>query len=156
MPQNTSDRPEDLFEYENGPGLVSRLFYGVGNVYIIGLASGGLWGLCEGCFHKGNRTYRIAMNQMLNTCNRRGSLVANNLGTLGLIYNVIHGGYLRIAGSEENTRTRIGSIATSGFLFRISRGIPRALLFSLIGCGCISLLDLYRHRRDRISIQVDK
>jgi import inner membrane translocase subunit TIM23 len=122
---------EFLFEDEykpNGPSWGARICYGAGTTYLSGLALGGSWGLFDGLRNpvgKGSRRLRI--NSIVNACTARGPFVANNLGMLALLYNLIHGGVIHLRDGKFDEASAIGSAAAAGLVYKSTAGLPKAV-----------------------------
>lgn len=50
---------------------------------LIGITTGGAWGLLEGLRNPHGNTTKLRINSILNSCTRRGPFVGNGLGCLG-------------------------------------------------------------------------
>lgn len=143
--------PEDsqlefLFEDEykpNGPSWGARICYGAGTTYLSGLAVGGTWGLLDGLRNpvgKGSR--RLRMNCIVNACTARGPFVANNLGMVALLYNLVHGGMIHARDGKFDEYSAVGSAACAGLVYKSTAGLQRALLSSSLMAGGMALYQL--------------
>ncbi|KAJ2317173.1 Mitochondrial import inner membrane translocase subunit tim23 [Coemansia sp. RSA 2704] len=116
-------------------GWSDDLCYGTGTMYIMGLATGGTWGLMEGMRSQHGGSFKLRLNSVLNSMTRRGPFLANSLGILAMFYNSINS----MIGSYRGTRDQynnLGAAAISGMLFKIGSG-PRASLMSALICSSV-------------------
>ncbi|KAJ1856444.1 Mitochondrial import inner membrane translocase subunit tim23 [Coemansia sp. RSA 1822] len=120
-------------------GWSDDLCYGTGTMYIMGLTTGGAWGLMEG-MRTQHGSMKLRVNSVLNAMTRRGPFLANSLGILAMFYNSINS----MIGSYRGTRDQynnVGAAAISGLLFKIGRG-PRASIIS--GLICSGVVGVYQ------------
>lgn len=144
---------EYLFEEEykaTGPSWGARICYGSGTTYLSGLAVGGAWGLLDGLRNPlGKTSCRLRMNCILNACTSRGPFVANNLGMLALLYNLIHGGVIQLRDGAYDEYSAIGSAAFAGLVYKSTAGPkPAAMAAGLMGgaMGLYQLGKMYQNR----------
>lgn len=98
-----SPKLEFLFEDDSttataGPSWNTRLCYGTGSAFLIGLGAGGLWGAIEGLTRAEarNMSARIRINLLLNSITSRGPFVGNTAGIVALCYNVLAGAFMKL------------------------------------------------------------
>ncbi len=144
---------EYLFEDEykpNGPSWGARICYGAGTTYLTGLAIGGSWGLFDGLKNPiGRGSRRLRINCILNACTSRGPFVANNLGMLALLYNLVHGGIMQMRDGKFDEASSIGSAAIAGLVYKSTAGFKPAMGAAGImagGMGMYSLWQAYRNK----------
>ncbi|KAJ1725095.1 Mitochondrial import inner membrane translocase subunit tim23 [Coemansia biformis] len=116
-------------------GWSDDLCYGTGTMYILGLSTGGVWGLMEGMRSQHGSSAKLRLNSVLNAMTRRGPFVGNSFGILAMFYNSINS----MIGAYRGTRDQynsIGAAALSGMLFKIGGG-PRASLISALICTSV-------------------
>lgn len=150
LPSTTENQLEHLFEDEyvaNGPSWGARICYGTGMTYILGLSTGGLWGFVDGMRHPAGKTSnRLRFNCVLNSCTARGPFVANNIGMLALLYNLIHGGVIKARNGKYDVYSSVGSAAVAGVVFKSTAGLrPMGMAGALFGSGmlCYQLAKQY-------------
>lgn len=132
---------EFLFEDEyvaTGPSWGARICYGAGMTYLTGLSIGGTWGLLDGFRNPAGRTTRLRINCILNSMTARGPFVANNLGILALLYNLIHGGVVKMREGRYDIYSSVGSAAAAGMIYKSTKGIKQMGIAGLIfGTGML-------------------
>ena len=130
-PSTRSDL-EYLFEEEyvsNGPSWGARVCYGTGSTYLIGLGTGGLWGLWDGLRNpQGSGSRRLRINCILNACTARGPFLGNSLGIIALVYNGLHGGLIKARNEKEDLWGAVGAAAASGAIFKSTAGLRKCLV----------------------------
>ncbi|KAJ2157524.1 Mitochondrial import inner membrane translocase subunit tim23 [Coemansia sp. RSA 552] len=131
---------EDGPVYANGVmpsrGWSDDLCYGTGTMYILGLSTGGVWGLMEGMRSQHSGSFKLRLNSVLNSMTRRGPFVGNSLGVVAMFYNSLNS----IIGSYRGTRDQynnLGAAALSGMLFKIGSGPRTSLISALICTGVV-------------------
>lgn len=140
-----ASRLEYLFEEEylpngGGPSWGSRICYGAGTTYLSGLAVGGAWGLLDGLRNRAGRTsMRLRWNCIVNACTARGPFVANSAGMVALLYNLIHGGVIKVRGGRFDEWTAVGSATAAGLLFKSTAGLRTAGLAALLAGSLMSV-----------------
>lgn len=120
---------EQLSTMEGSQGLIpSRgwtddLCYGTGAVYLIGLGSGGAYGVFEGLRNiPPNSPGKLQLNTVLNHITRRGPFLGNNMGVLSMMYNLINSSIDSFRGRHDTVGS-IGAGAITGAIFKSSRGL---------------------------------
>lgn len=114
-------------------GWSDDLCYGTGTSYLIGLTTGGAWGLAEG-LQKNPPTMppRLRLNGVLNAITRRGPFLGNSAGVVAMVYNGINStiGYYR--GKHDITNSVLAG-AASGAIFKSTRGLkPMAISAGIV------------------------
>lgn len=125
-PPKPDQRLEYLFEDEyvaNGPSWGARICYGAGITYLTGLAVGGTWGLLDGLRNPAGITRRLRINCIMNACTARGPFVANNIAMLALLYNLIHGGVIKLRDGRYDLASSVASAAAAGIIYKSTRGV---------------------------------
>lgn len=145
----TSQQLEYLFEDEyapNGPSWGARICYGTGSTYLLGLGTGGLWGLVDGLRNpQGLGSRRLRVNCILNGCTARGPFVGNSLGIVALMYNLVHGAVIKMRGDRHDEWTAAGAALASGLLFKSTAGWQKSLLSGgVFGGGMLAYQMLQR------------
>ena len=125
-----SEKLEYLFEDEYvaaGPSWGARICYGTGMTYITALGAGGLWGLADGLRNAaGSHSARLRLNCVLNGVTARGPFLGNNVAMLALLYNLIHGGVIKMRKGEYDVYSSVGSATLAGLLYKSTRG-PKSM-----------------------------
>ena len=129
---STRDQLEYLFEDEyvaNGPSWGARICYGTGSTYLVGLATGGLWGLVDGLRNpQGNGSRRLRINCILNACTARGPFLGNSLGIVALLYNSLHGAVIKARNDRDDMVGSVAAATASGAIFKSTAGIRKCLM----------------------------
>lgn len=134
---------EEEYEGLTGPSWGARICHGTGIVYLGTLAVGGLWGLSDGLRNPiGQKSYRLRLNSVVNGCTARGPFLANNISALALMYNLIHGGLLKVTKRDQDLYSSVGSAAIAGLLYRSTRGPGTAALFSFTTATAMAMYQL--------------
>ncbi|PJF19412.1 Tim17 domain-containing protein [Paramicrosporidium saccamoebae] len=146
-------RLEFLFEDEyapTGPSWGARICYGAGMTYLSGLAVGGSWGLLDGLRNPAGRTTRLRLNCILNSMTARGPFVANNLGILALLYNLVHGGVVKAREGRYDLASEVGSAVTAGVIYKSTKGVKQAGVAGLLfGTGMLGYQLAKRYYEER-------
>ncbi|OMH78433.1 Mitochondrial import inner membrane translocase subunit tim23 [Zancudomyces culisetae] len=156
---------EDNNGAATGSGLPSRswsddLCYGAGTAYLAGLGTGGLWGLLEG-----NRlpakNFKIRLNGILNAMTRRGPFVGNSAGVLAMYYNGLYAMIGAYTGNKGGYSTSLYAAATTGLVFRATKGLKSAAKASIAFCGVMAaykfatnyneILDSYKAKSENVN-----
>lgn len=123
----TLDDPSTLLPGSNTGALPSRSFtddlcYSTGTTYLLGLSTGGLWGLIEG-LKKTPRAApsKIKLNAVLNHITRRGPFLGNNAGVLALAYTCLNAGVGKVRGKVDGANGVLAG-GLAGALWKSTRG----------------------------------
>lgn len=129
---STRDQLEYLFDDEyvsNGPSWGARICYGTGSTYLVGLATGGLWGLADGLRNpQGSGSRRLRINCILNACTARGPFMGNSLGIVALLYNGLHGAVIKARNDREDMWGAVAAATASGAIFKSTAGFKKVLM----------------------------
>ncbi|KAI9217797.1 Tim17/Tim22/Tim23/Pmp24 family-domain-containing protein [Blastocladiella britannica] len=137
--------PDSAYVPASGGFVPSRsvtddLCYGVGTVYLSGLASGGIWGLVQGL-----RTPlpvvspKLRLNAVLNAMTRRGPFVGNSLGMLAMFYNSLNAGIAMQVPKDQAPIASVVAAAGAGALFKSTAGIASAARMGGV-CGVLAMV----------------
>lgn len=122
----TRDQLEYLFDDEYvsiGPSWGARVCYGTGSTYLVGLATGGLWGLVDGVRNpQGSGSRRLRINCILNACTARGPFLGNSLGIVALLYNGLHGALIKARNDRDDIWGSVAAAVASGAIFKSTAG----------------------------------
>lgn len=142
---------EYLFEDEyksTGPSWGARICYGAGSTYLSGLAVGGMWGMFDGLKNPiGRGSRRLRINCILNACTARGPFVANNLGMLALLYNLIHGGVVHTRDGKADNLSAVGSAGLAGLIYKSTAGVRPAAVAAGLMAGGMGLFKFAQQQR---------
>ena len=124
----TLDEASTLLPGSNTGALPSRSFtddlcYSTGTTYLLGLATGGVWGLTEG-LRKTPRSapQKIKLNAVLNHITRRGPFLGNNAGVLALAYTCLNAGVGKVRGEVDSANGVLAGVL-AGALWKSTRGV---------------------------------
>lgn len=82
----------DYLDYDQkGRGVVTTMFANAGAAYMMGIASGGLYGLRIGLQTTPSSRFKVKLNSVLNHCGRHGSRAGNTLGVFAVMYSLYEG-----------------------------------------------------------------
>jgi mitochondrial import inner membrane translocase subunit TIM23 len=128
-------RNNHFLEYQmaHEKSFSEKLCFRTGVLYGSGLILGGSWGLVGGLRDGQGASRKLLINSILNNCGRRGSLIGNKAGVLGLSYTFAEG-ILSFA-KEDTSDVASGVIAgaITGGLFRASAGVRVAGMAAVAG-----------------------
>lgn len=159
QPLASSDKLEYLFEDEyvaTGPSWGARICYGSGMTYLTGLSVGGTWGFLDGLRNPAGKTTRLRINCILNSMTSRGPFVANNLAMLALLYNLVHGGIIRMREGKYDLYSSVGSAMAAGMIYKSTKGLKQMGLAGLIyGTGMLGFQLAKRHYEERNLVHLD-
>jgi len=144
----TRDQLEYLFEDEyvsNGPSWGARVCYGTGSTYLVGLATGGLWGLFDGLRNpQGSGSRRLRINCILNACTARGPFMGNSLGIVALVYNGLNGALIKARNDREDMWGSIAAATVSGAIFKSTAGLKKCVMGGGIFGSAMLAFQLYQ------------
>jgi len=84
-------QPDYLDFDQKGRGTVVTMFANSGMCYLMGIASGGLYGLQKGLVSTPSSKFKVKVNSVLNNAGRYGSRAGNTLGVLAVLYSLYEG-----------------------------------------------------------------
>ncbi len=145
---STRNELEYLFEDEyvpNGPSWGARICYGTGSTYLVGLATGGLWGLIDGLRNpQGRGGRRLRVNCILNACTARGPFMGNSLGIVALLYNGLHGALIKARGEKDDLLGTVAAATASGAIFKSTAGLMKCASGGAVFGGAMLAYQLYK------------
>lgn len=145
---STRDQLEYLFEDEyvsNGPSWGARVCYGTGSTYLVGLATGGLWGLADGLRNpQGSGSRRLRINCILNACTARGPFMGNSLGIVALLYNGLHGAVIKARNDREDMWGAVAAATASGAIFKSTSGFKKVMMGGGVFGSAMLAFQLYQ------------
>jgi hypothetical protein len=89
--QSTQQQPDYLDYDQKGRGVVSTMFTNSGISYLLGVTTGGVYGLQEGLRNTPSSRWKVKLNSVLNHCGRYGSQVGNMMGATAILYSLYEG-----------------------------------------------------------------
>ncbi|XP_031548865.1 mitochondrial import inner membrane translocase subunit Tim23-like [Actinia tenebrosa] len=113
-------------------GWGERMFSGIGTSYMLGLATGGSYGLYEGLRNPDGKTLKLRVNSVLNGCTRRGPFLANSLGILALMYCSLDSLIGKVRGEEDQLNS-IAAATCAGMIFKSTAGVRPIAIAGAIG-----------------------
>jgi len=139
-------QPEYL-EY-NTKGIVDRMFFNAGAAYLLGIGSGGAFGVLNGLQTAPNRRFRIVVNSVLNKSGRYGSRFGNAIGAVAMIYSLAEYAVDQTpveyyVGSDEIVPPVIAATLT-GLLYKSSQGPKTMALAGVLGGAAAAGFSLFR------------
>lgn len=134
---------EKLNTVEGSQGLIplrlwtDDLCYGTGAVYLLGLGTGGLYGMQEGIKAVDPKAPgRVKLNTILNHITRRGPFIGNSAGVLALTYNLIDSSLDAFRGKHDDFNS-LAAGGLAGALFRAGRG-AKPMAYSTAICAGVA------------------
>jgi len=109
-----------------------RMFSGIGTSYLLGISTGGAFGLYEGLKNPEGKTFKLRLNSVLNGCTRRGPFLANSLGIIALMYCSLDSLIEKVRGEEDQFNS-IGAAAAAGMIFKSTAGVRPVAIAGAIG-----------------------
>ncbi|KAL7474598.1 hypothetical protein ACHAW6_000567 [Cyclotella cf. meneghiniana] len=88
---STQQQPDYLDYDQKGRGVVSTMFTNSGISYLLGVTTGGVYGLQEGLRNTPSSRWKVKLNSVLNHCGRYGSQVGNMMGATAIFYSLYEG-----------------------------------------------------------------
>lgn len=117
-------------------GFFEDLSYGTGAMYLLGLGTGGFFGLSEGLRStSADMPAKLRTNAILNSITRRGPYLGNLCGCLTLTYNVINGTIDQLRGGVHDDAGSLVAGATTGALWRATKGLRPMLISASLLTG---------------------
>eukprot|EP00128_Syssomonas_multiformis_P014279 Colp12_sorted_trinity150504_noHs@23243 len=121
-----------------------QICYGTGTTYLLGLSTGGAWGLYEGLRKPQGESFKLKVNGVLNSLTRRGPFVGNASGCLALMFNMIDGGIVMLRDGQDDVVNNVAAGALSGFVFKSTAGPRRMVIASILGAAVGGTFSLVR------------
>jgi len=110
-------------------GFFEDLSYGTGAMYLLGLGTGGFFGLSEGLrTTSASMPTKLRTNAILNSITRRGPYLGNLCGCLTLTYNVVNGTIDQLRGGVHDDAGSLAAGAFTGALWRATKGVRPMLI----------------------------
>jgi import inner membrane translocase subunit TIM23 len=118
-----------------------RLIYNTGRMYLAGLVGGGSYGLYAGLRESSGQLRRLRINAVLNSTNRFGPNLGNQLGAVALIFSVVETLATTVR-DEQDIFNPMGAGFATGLLYKMSAGPRAAVLGGLVGGGLVTAVTL--------------
>lgn len=122
-----------------------KLLYGTGALYMIGLGSGGAYGLYRGLSVASGKSFKLRFNSVLNQVTRYGPFAANSLGVLTMSWALLDIALENIRGKSDYFN-HIGAAATVGLLFKSTAGLRPAVVSAALFSGVVGAYGLWENR----------
>lgn len=141
------DYDYDYLDYDQKRSLTPVMFGNAGVAYLLGITTGGLYGLSDGLKNTPSHRFRVRLNSVLNQCSRHGSRTGNMLGSLSVLYSL----YEYAADSFEIDRYTSAITSSSvppgpplaalltGITYKCQAGPRVAALAGAIGLGSVGM-----------------
>lgn len=84
-------QPDYLDFDQKGRGTIVTMFANSGTCYLMGIVSGGLYGLQKGITSTQSSKFKVKVNSVLNNAGRYGSRAGNTLGVFAVMYSLYEG-----------------------------------------------------------------
>lgn len=113
-------------------GWSDDLCYGTGTTYLLGLATGGAYGLAEGLQNtRFTNSNKLRLNGVLNAVTRRGPFLGNSAAVVAIMYNGINSTLDYYRGRHDWVNS-VSAGAASGAIFKSTRGIKSMAIASTL------------------------
>ena len=133
------------FQTVRRKGLGEQLTYLGGLSYLFGAATGGTLGLLQALNASRGKTLKLRINAVLNGMGKRGALLANSMGILGLLFGASEHFLFNSTREEDPVHYAVaGGIA--GGLYKSTRGLKVAGMWGLAGAA-VGLGAVYASRQ---------
>jgi import inner membrane translocase subunit TIM23 len=98
------------------------MFYSAGTCYIAGFVGGCAWGAFEGSrvASREGLTGKLKWNPILNQLTKRGMMMGNSLGVIGLTYGLVNGALVGVRHKDDSLNT-LGAGESSSILRLLAR-----------------------------------
>jgi len=135
-------QPEYL--YYEPKSWIERMFYNSGSAYLIGIGTGGTYGVINGLQSSPSPKFKIRVNTILNKSGRFGSRFGNALGAVAMMYSCFEAVFDRYEveryfGGDDFFNPILAATAT-GLLYKSTQGPKTMALAALIGGGAAASL----------------
>jgi Tim17/Tim22/Tim23/Pmp24 family len=101
----------DYLDYDpKGRGIVVTMFANAGCAYLLGITSGGLYGLRTGLQATPSTRFRVQLNSVLNHCGRHGSRAGNTMGVFAVLYSFYEGMADQVKQNNKNSASFCKSV----------------------------------------------
>ncbi|KAJ3120689.1 Mitochondrial import inner membrane translocase subunit tim23 [Nowakowskiella sp. JEL0407] len=122
-----------------------KCLYGTGMGYLLGISTGGLYGIIRGLRSSQGKLFRLRLNSVLNSTTRYGPRAANGMGVLTLSWALLDSGLSRLRDGKSDYYNHISAAFLSGFLYRSTAGIRPALFAGWIMASVVSAYGIVVH-----------
>ena len=94
-----------------------KLLYGVGTAYMLGLGSGGAYGVYRGLKTAQVPNFKIRFNSIINQTTRYGPWAANSMGILTMAWALLDNTFEAVREKSDYTN-HLSAAFLSGFIFK--------------------------------------
>eukprot|EP00303_Exanthemachrysis_gayraliae_P000206 CAMPEP_0206011454 /NCGR_PEP_ID=MMETSP1464-20131121/13241_1 /ASSEMBLY_ACC=CAM_ASM_001124 /TAXON_ID=119497 /ORGANISM="Exanthemachrysis gayraliae, Strain RCC1523" /LENGTH=264 /DNA_ID=CAMNT_0053385119 /DNA_START=20 /DNA_END=815 /DNA_ORIENTATION=+ len=116
-----------------------RLTYNAGRAYLLGLVSGGSYGVYTGLRDSTGQLRRLRINAVLNATSRHGPTLGNQLGVVAMMYSGLESLACSLR-DEDDVLNAVGAGSVTGVLYRMSAGPRAAAVGAVLGAGVMGTL----------------
>ena len=140
--------PQYVFEIDTNKSrpFTQRLTYTTGTGYILGLSTGGIWGLGEGIVtirKLQEASGKVKITALLNSVTRRGPFIANNFGIVTMYFAISEQIFRRVR-SESDQKNKLLAAISAGILWKCTKSVRATVLAAIFGgtiAGSYILID---------------
>lgn len=133
------------FQEVRKKGWAEQLVYLGGMAYLTGASIGGSHGLYEGLKSSRGKPTKLRVNAILNAMGKRGSLLANAMGVLAIMFSGFETLMYHYTRDDQMVNYIVAG-AGAGALFKSTAGRRMAAVWAL-GIACASTAGIYASRR---------
>mmetsp|Transcript_21886 Transcript_21886/g.44973 ORF Transcript_21886/g.44973 Transcript_21886/m.44973 type:complete len:194 (-) Transcript_21886:218-799(-) len=133
-------QPDYLDFDQKGRGTIVTMFANSGTCYLMGIVSGGLYGLQKGITSTQSSKFKVKVNSVLNNAGRYGSRAGNSLGVVAVMYSLYEGladnlEIDRYTGIESSSPPFAATM--TGISYYAPAGVRVAALGGALGFGAV-------------------
>lgn len=147
-----SSTPEFIFNQDQKRGRMENSFTAIGSSVVVGGAVGGVYGLYDGVRLTAaqSMTGRLRRTQILNYTLKSGGTVSNSLGSIAVIYSLIHS-LISLKREEDDELKSCVSGALTGLLYKSSSGLMKCARGGAFGLGLAATWSFFLRKDQRLS-----
>mmetsp|Transcript_18132 Transcript_18132/g.29424 ORF Transcript_18132/g.29424 Transcript_18132/m.29424 type:complete len:214 (+) Transcript_18132:187-828(+) len=139
-------QPEYL--YYEPKGWSERMFFNTGSAYLIGITTGGAYGVLNGLQTSPSNKFKIRINSILNKSGRFGSRFGNALGAIAMIYSCFEASadsfqFEQYLGGDDFVNPVIAATLT-GLLYKSTQGPKTMALAGVMGGSAVAAFSAIR------------
>lgn len=122
---------------------VERMFYNSGSAYLLGIGSGGVYGVLNGLQTSPSPKFKIRINTILNKSGRYGSRFGNALGAVAMMYSCFEASADKMhiedyVPAGDGIANPVLAAAMTGLLYKSTQGPKTMALAGLIGASAVA------------------
>lgn len=144
--------PDFITNEEQKRGRMENSFTAIGSSVLLGGLIGGSYGLYDGIrlTALSQMKGKLRRTQILNHTLKSGGSVSNSLGSLAVIYSVLHALASQIYDEDDAPKSLVTG-ALTGALYKSSSGLKTCGRASLFGLSAAAIWSLFLKKDQRIS-----